>query len=299
LGNLEKGVLIFMNTPILLTRGIVVFPTTTSELEIGRIKSINSVNVANKDDKKIIVVSQTDPQIEEPKINELYGIGTLCEIVSITDNEDKSIKLRLKGIKRVKISKVTEENKTLFADYATVKEINADTPTVLNQIHLLFDMIKSNLNNLSEKESAGMKSLFLGTPSPSKIADQVASVLPIDFISKQNILEQLDVAKRVETILNHTSREEDKKLIDREVNKKVNDTLSKQQKEFYLREKMRAVKEELGQINSNENDFNSLRKRVEENPYPEYIKKRALTEISRMESSANPQENSMTRSYVE
>jgi ATP-dependent Lon protease len=288
-----------MNKPILLTRGIIVFPTTTLELEVGRPKSVASVLQASQGDKKIIVVSQKDPQIEEPTIKDLYSVGTLCEINAITNNEDSSIKVKLKGIKRVKISQIEEKNKALYVDYEALKEINAESGNVKEQIHLLFDMIKNNLNNLSEKESAAMKSLFLGTPSPSKITDQIASVLPIDFISKQDLLAQLDVSQRITTVLSLTSRDEDKKVIDREINKKVNETLSKQQKEFYLREKMRAVKEELGQINSNENEVGNLRKRIEQNPYPEHIKKRALTELNRMESSANPQENSMTRAYVE
>jgi ATP-dependent Lon protease len=285
--------------PVLLTRGIIVFPTTSIELEVGRTKSVASVLQASKDDKKIVIVSQKDPQIEEPQFTDLYNTGTLCEIVSMSNNEDGSIKLKLKGSKRVKVHDLEEKNGALHTDFEPLKETNVDSTNAKEQIHLLFDMIKNSLNNLSEKEAAAMKSLFLGTPSPSKITDQIASVLPIDFAGKQSLLEELDVSRRIASVLNYTSRDEDKKTVDREINKKVNDTLSKQQKEFYLREKMRAVKEELGQINSHENEVGNLRKKVEENPYPEHIKKRVLTELNRMEASANPQENSMTRAYVE
>jgi ATP-dependent Lon protease len=285
--------------PVLLTRGIIIFPTTSIELEVGRAKSVASVLQASKDDKKIVVVSQKNPQIEEPKFSDLYNIGTLCDIVSLSNNDDGSIKLKLKGSKRVKVTVLDEKNGALYTDFETLKENNAESANVKKQIHLLFDMIKNSLNNLSEKEATGMKALFLGTPSPSKIADQIASVLPIDFAGKQSLLEQLDVSLRIASVLNYTSRDEDKKTIDHEINKKVNETLSKQQKEFYLREKMRAVKEELGQINSHENEVANLRKKVEENPYPEHIKQRVLTELGRMEASANPQENSMTRAYVE
>jgi ATP-dependent Lon protease len=287
-----------MNKPVLLTRGIVVFPGSILDIEIGRLKSISSILVASQNDKKIVVVCQKDPQVEDPKFDDIYNVGTLCEITFMQKNDDSSYKVSVKGIKRVLISKLNETNKSLDVDFEPMKDLNSNAKDLGDKIRLLYDMIEKTITNISPKESKALKSLFLGTPSPSKVADQVAAVLPVDQAKKQALLQEPDVNKRIDLIIRSTSREEDAKTIDGEVTRKVNASLSRQQKEFYLREKMRVVKEELGEINSRENDTNSFKKRVEENPYPDHVKKRILAELNRMEAS-NPQENSITRTYVE
>ncbi|MDR0675094.1 MAG: endopeptidase La [Mycoplasmataceae bacterium] len=288
-----------MNKPLLLTRGIIIFPTVDEDIEIGRLKSINSVNLAAKGDKKIVVVSQKDPQIESPSFNDVYQIGTLCRITFLEKNADDSYKVTIKGDKRVLIKKIHDDNDTLSVDFEVMKEINTNSKEIQERIRLLYDMIdKSFANYAKPKETKQLKLLMLGNTLPSKIADQVAAALPVDQNNKQKLLEELDVLKRINNIIRLSTKEEDAKAIDNEINRKVNSTLSRQQKEFYLREKMRVVKEELGEINSRENDVNSFKKRVEENPYPEHIKKRVLSEINRMEAS-NPQENSITRGYIE
>jgi ATP-dependent Lon protease len=290
---------IIVNKPLLLTRGIIVFPTVDENIEIGRIKSINSIKAAADGDKKIVVVSQKDPQVEEPSFNDIYQVGTLCHIASLEKNTDDSYKVTIKGDKRVLIKKMYESNGILSADYELLKETNLNSKEIQERIQLLYEMIdKSFANYAKPKETKQLKTLMLGTSTPSKIADQIAAALPVDQNNKQKLLEELDVLKRVDSIIHLSAKEEDAKVIDNEINRKVNSSLSKQQKEFYLREKMRVVKEELGEINSRENDVNAFKKRVEENPYPEHIKKRVLSEISRMESS-NPQENSVTRAYIE
>jgi ATP-dependent Lon protease len=287
-----------MNKPILLTRSVVVFPGTSINIEIGRIKSINSVKLAEETDRKIIIACQKDPQTEEPKLNDIYTTGTMCSITFFEKNPDGSYKITIKGIKRIKINSIHDENNILTAEYEPLKETNSSGKEINDKIRLLYEMVEKTIGNLPAKEIKQLKSLFLGTISASKIADQMAAVLPVDQTAKQNLLTELDVVKRIDGIIRLTAKEEDAKAIDSEIQRKVNATLSKQQKEFYLREKMRVVKEELGEINSRENDVNAFKKRVEENPYPEHIKKRVIAEINRMESS-NPQENSITRAYIE
>jgi ATP-dependent Lon protease len=187
----------------------------------------------------------------------------------------------------------------LTAEYEILKETNLTNKENGEKIRLLYSLIERTSANLSLKESKALKSLLLGTPSPSKITDQVAVVLPVDVSTKQNILAETNITKRIDMILRLSSNDNDKAQIDREISKKVNETLSRQQKEFYLREKMRAVKEELGELNSKENETNSLRKRLDEGAYPEHIRKRILAELSKIESGSNPQENSIIRTYVE
>jgi ATP-dependent Lon protease len=287
-----------MNKPILLTRGIVVFPSTETIIEVGRTKSINAINLANEGDMKLLISSQKEAQIEEPKFNDIYSVGTLCEIVKIENADDGSSKVTIKGLKRVKITSLNVKNNAYNSDYEVLKEVNTDAKKNNEGIQLLYAMMQKTISELSDKEAKALKALFLTAPSASKITDQIAMVIASNVAVKQSLLEELDVAKRINTILGLSANNDDRKKVDNDINKQVNDTLQKQQKEFYLREKMRVVKEQLGEINSKENDNNSFKKRLEENPYPEHIKKRVLAELNHMEA-ANPQENSITRTYIE
>ena len=289
----------FLAKPILLTRGLVVFPETNINIEVGRLKSIGSIEKAYEDDKKIIVVSQKDPQVEEPKIGDIFSIGTLCTITKLQKNDDASLVITVKGNKRVKITDLSTQDKLLLCKYEAVKEIGANDKNNGEKLRLMLSMFEKNMRNLSQKEATDLKKILLATPAINKVVDQIASVLPINLFDKQKILEDLNIPSRMDLIMSHITNNEDKKSIDNEINRKINENLSKQQKEFYLREKMRIVKEQLGEISSREEENTNLRKRLESNPYPEHIKKRALSEINRMEASSNPQEAAVNRQYVE
>lgn len=285
--------------PILLTRGLIVFPETTINIEVGRVKSISAVEEAYKNDKKIIVVSQKDSQIEEPKMNDIFTMGTICTIMKLQKNDDSSLVITVKGNKRVKIVDLIINESSLVCKYELTKEIGINDKDNNEKLRLMLSMFEKNMRNLSSKEATDLKKLLLTTPAINKVVDQIASVLPINLLEKQKILEELNIPARLNLIITHVSSNEDKKSLDNEINRKINETLAKQQREFYLREKMRIVKEQLGEISSREEEQTNLRKRLESNPYPEHIKKRALQEINRMEASSNPQEAAINRQYVE
>lgn len=296
INKIKENVLI---KPILLTRGLIVFPETTINIEVGRAKSIASIEEAYNGDKKIIVVSQKDPQIEEPKLNDIFGVGTICTIVKLHKNDDASLVVTVKGNKRVKIIDLLLDHTPLSCEYELTKEIGLNDKDNGEKLRLMLSMFEKNMRNLSSKEASDLKKILLTTPAINKVIDQIAFVLPINIIEKQKILEELSVPHRLDIIISHVSSNEDKKTLDNEINRKINETLARQQKEFYLREKMRIVKEQLGEISSREEEQTNLRKRLESNPYPEHIKKRALQEINRMEASSNPQEAAINRQYVE
>jgi ATP-dependent Lon protease len=285
--------------PILLTRGLIVFPETTVNIEVGRVKSVTAVEEAYKSDKKIIVVSQKDSQIEEPKLIDIFSMGTICTIIKLQKNDDASLTITVKGNKRVKIIDLLTTETSLSCKYEPTKEIGLNDKDNSEKLRLMLSMFEKNMRNLSSKEATDLKKLLLTTPAINKVIDQIASVLPINLIEKQRILDELNIPTRLDIIITHVSSNEDKKSLDNEINRKINETLAKQQREFYLREKMRIVKEQLGEISSREEEQTNLRKRLESNPYPEHIKKRALQEINRMEASANPQEAAINRQYVE
>lgn len=285
-----------MNKPVLITRGIIIFPHTKKKLIIGRQKSLNAILTANNGDKQIFVFSQKDPSADEPSLNQIYHNGTLCEIVELKKVKDDEYDVVLKGINRIITNKFVEKNSMIIADGEITKDEKINSKIVKEKMNLLVSLIT---NYTKRQPSASLKKLISSSFSPSKLIDQLADMVPMSFKKTQAIIEKTNVIDRIEIICGVLANPEDSIGIENEINTKMNKELSKQQREFYLRQKLGIIKEELGQISSTENDIKNMRDKVNSSPYPENIKKRALEEISRMESTMNPQENSITRCYLD
>lgn len=301
--------------PILISRGIVVFPHAVKSIDVGRKKSLEAIFAAKKTKSKhIIVVAQNNSDIEIPKAENIYSVGTLCEIIKITENkedvsEPKSCIIQVQGIQRVKIGKYDYESKSVNIEYENLNSTNVNNAENDTRIRNIFrDFNDAIVKNLDENDQEKNNVKMISGDS-DKLADLISSALPVSFQKKQSLLEQLNVTKRFDMIIdlmhseasNIKSQEKNNELnqIDRKITKKINDNLSKQQREFYLRERLRAIKEELGDISSKDDDVSELRDRVNNNPYPQYIKDKVISELNRYESTMNSQENSITRTYVE
>jgi len=300
-----------MRNLLLITRGIVIFPHTQKTLDIGRQKSINVIRAALAEKRKgkprIATITQIDPNKEEIDFQNIYHIGTLCEIDEVKELEDGSYRVTLIGLKRISLTAVNQignrgetiEKSFFECEYTNAKQVNNDHSKLLKQLELLLSMVKKNNVILAANDKVNINTLFNENPDPSKIVDVIASLTPSSLEVKQSILEEFDVSKRIDLLIPLLSNEDDLKSVDYEINKKMSDSLNKQQKEFYLREKMRLLKEELGQISPKDSEENNLRKRINDNPYPQHIKDRVNNELNHMESTNNPQENAINRTYVE
>ena len=285
-----------MNKPVLITRGIIVFPHIKKKLIIGRKKSLNAILAANDGDKQIFVFSQKDPNADEPALTQIYNNGTLCEIVELKKVKDDEYNVVLKGLNRVITNKLVEKNNMILADAEIIKDEKTNSKNVKEKMNLLVSLLT---NYTKRQPSPALKKLINSSFSPSKLIDQLANMVPMSFKKAQSIIEKTNIIDRIEIICGVLANPEDSIGIENEINGKMNKELSKQQREFYLRQKLGIIKEELGQISSTENDTKNMRDKVNRSPYPENIKKRALEEISRMESTMNPQENSITRGYLD
>ena len=285
-----------MNKPVLITRGIIVFPHTKKKLIIGRKKSLNAILAANDGDKQIFVFSQKDPNADEPALTQIYNNGTLCEIVELKKVKDDEYNVVLKGLNRIITNKLVEKNNMILADAEIIKDEKTNSKNVKEKMNLLVSLLT---NYTKRQPSPALKKLINSSFSPSKLIDQLANMVPMSFKKAQSIIEKTNIIDRIEIICGVLANPEDSIGIENEINGKMNKELSKQQREFYLRQKLGIIKEELGQISSTENDTKNMRDKVNRSPYPENIKKRALEEISRMESTMNPQENSITRGYLD
>lgn len=288
---------------VLVTRGIVFYPNTKIRIEIGREKSIAAINDSKEKKQNMIVVSQENPSIDSPSKNEIFTVGTLCSFEIDNKHPDGSYSIIFTGIKRVKINKLSEKasdgeikTKFFYADYSEIEEdtkLSKSNEEAIKDLHAKFENELNNLTFFPKKD------IGLSKENRHTVIDWLPIALKFSLEEKQQILEEPSLSKRIEKILSFTIDERVSQKIDSEISKKINTNLSKQQKEFYLRERVRAIKEELGDISSKEDDAESIRDRVRNNPYPEHIKKRILSEVNKLESSSNSNEYSMSKTYID
>lgn len=285
---------------VLITRGIVVLPNTTIKIEVGRKISINAIVDAMKTTSELIVVSQKNPSVDSPKKNDLFKVGTLAKVEIKELQEDGSYTIIVTGIKRVQLTKINENAKTFFtSEYAEIEDSNE----LIQENESKIDDLLSHYERLFlTNEFIGKtkaKEFFVSLKKKVNALDWIPILLRFDLEEKQKVLEETDPNKRLSLILSLTIDEDESKKIDQTISKKINSNLAKQQKEFYLRERVKAIKEELGDISSKEDDAESIRERVRNNPYPEHIKKRILSELNKLEASSNNSELAVSKTYID
>jgi ATP-dependent Lon protease len=299
--------------PVLVTRGIICFPSISTPMDVGREKSILAVNAAiNKFNTQIIVVSQVNTAVEEPKAKDIYMAGTLCNVKIDEKFGEDGYKITVTGIKRVKLTKVVDKA-FMQAEYEEVVTIQNDPKNIKNSVMAITSAFEDFIDSkvFDNAVSNLKKSLSSYSENPEIFVDQLASAMPMSLAKKQSIIEEEVLDDRLgilwkEAMRNNgpkdakNAKDKDNAKIDNEINKKVNDNLNKQQREYYLRERLRTIKEELGDISTKDVDVEKIRTRLNGSPYPEYIKKRVNEELSRFESMPpSSQEANIIKTYID
>lgn len=289
-----------INIPVLVTLGKFVFPKVEIELEIGRKKSIAAINEAILNfSGKIILVSQKDEKNENPKVSDIYNIGTLCYVEIKKTFPDESMTVVLKGLNRVKILNLQEKDFYVSdAQEYQEQEISEKLQeeliqSIVNNLQYILDAHGSIPQPVINQITDGMK--------VGEIIDKMAQFLPyLSLNRRQEILTENDVEKRLQLLVKDLGSQKEAGAIDKELTKIVNNKLADQQREYYLREKLRAIKEELGEIDGKSNEMKRYLERLEAEPFPKNIKERIKEEISRYEDMPqSSSEANIIRSYID
>lgn len=290
-----------MKKYLLITRGVVAFPGTEKTIKIGREISINTVNKADETDHYILITSQTNPKkASAVTVDDIFTVGVMAKIKKIDFDENKDLFIVVEATQRVYIEKfeIDKTNLLIEATYLPINDQKLMKEESKNHLATLLSLLERSEQKINSK----LKYLYNEDKSaPINTLDVIYNIsneLIADLSDKQTILGSNSLKEKVKKLSHLLANSEDMSRVEKEISQKINDSLNKQQREFYLREKLRIVKEELGEIASKENDANILRKKLNENPYPTYIKERLESEINRLEA-ANPQEVSLIRNYIE
>ena len=290
---------------LLITRGLVVIPDGNPQsVEAGRDFSMNAVLKAKDIEGSLIVsVSQKQFDIDLPKEDEIYEIGTLCRIVNVNQVKDKGyVRTRLEPLCRFKIEKIfmpTEANNFYAVSGETIVSEEDDAKTTAMLIKRLSESM-TKLPDYITRFPRNFLAQMMKTNDPEMFADAVANYLSITNEERQNVLETLNLTKRLELIISYAEKEKAMGEIEKELNVKIGESTAKTQKEYYLREKLKAIKRELGEDVDGDDSEESILDKLEKNPYPEHVKAKVKAELKRYELM--PQgtlEASLIKSYID
>ncbi|MCK5945750.1 MAG: endopeptidase La [Mycoplasmataceae bacterium] len=273
-----------MKLPVLATRGVIVFPGHSATLEAGRVMSINAVEISTlQHESKIIILSQKDVmQNEVTNSDELYSIGTLVSI-NVDKASENSKTITAIGLERVRINKLSFNNGHLIdAEYEVVKSLNSSEKEESTFVKNVSEKLNSIMADMTSMPNNVLSSLASGI-SATDLADVIGHYLPLKLDQKQLLLETLDTNERLELVNKFLLEQTHGSQIEKEIDSQVRDQLDDQQREFLLREKMKAIKEELGEMSSKDSDVDKWREELKDKRFPKEVVEVTLLEIKRFE----------------
>ncbi len=292
---------IVVDLPVICTRGMVVFPSHEISLDVGRSFSLKAIELSvNEFDENVVFISQKNPLDENTDFDHVYHYGTLCKIKRrIKRDNHGTIKLTVEGQKRVEILNLEERDGCLFAKTKYLEDIHGDRAEEIALVRKITDQMQTMHKNLQVFPREVFASLSQGM-SASALADTIGQYINVELKTKQQILSECDINKRLLLVL--ASMEEEKTIneIEEKINIKVKESIDENQREYYLREKLRAIKEELGDTPSKEDDTDYIREEIQNQPYPQHIKDKIEEELKRydMMPPASSEAN-VVRTYID
>ena len=286
--------------PVLITRGVVLFPGHLTTIDAARTMSVNAINVAKEQyNDMIVLVSQTSPEVDNPNVkDEIYDVGTLCKIRN-TSEQKGFIRIRIEPIAVYKLDEVYEKEEYFVGTGSIVEEELGDKFEEQVLVRKIIQKIEKSPDMTTYFPKAFVNAMMKGV-SATELANSLSTYLPIQFSKKQDLLEQANINNRLKLVLTFLEETAQLEIIDKKIDDEVRSNAEKNQKEYYLREKMRAIKSELGEDVNDAKSVDNLRKRVETEPYPEYVKNKVKAELKRYEMMPSASlEASLILNYVE
>ncbi len=288
-----------VKVPVIATRGIVLFPGQDSMIEVGRQKSINAVDASSQSyDSMVWIVCQNDIMIDDPDESGLYTVGTLSKI-KIIRRKEGFMRVTFTGMRRARLISLENRDDMMMAEIEILQDVQGSQMEEMALVRRIISEFEK-FRNLSSAFPADVLSQLTKGVSAVTLTDQIAQFFPLDTKVRQKLLETLDVNERMLMIIAEIEKQQRFNQIEASINDKVKEHIDDGQKEYYLREKLKAIKEELGDTTSFSDDTEQMREMIEKNPYPEHVKEKAREELRRYEMlPPGSGEASVARSYLD
>ena len=288
-----------VNLPLLPLRDIVVFPSMVIPLFVGRDKSITALNEVMKGEKKIILVTQKNSEVDDPKKTDIFTYGCESNILQLLKLPDGTVKVLVEGNKRVKILDFKDDEKFISCtfEYQNEKVLNEEnlTPLSLTALKKLEKLSAIN-KKISNETINNIKQL----KDPAKIADNIASHLNTNISEKQQIFETLDVKKRLNSIIKIMENEASIIGVEKRIRGRVKTQMEKTQREYYLNEQLKAIQKELGEIEDGKDESTNLNKAIIKAKMPKEVQKKCMSELKKLKNmSPMSAEATVVRNYLD
>jgi ATP-dependent Lon protease len=269
--------------PMLPLRGVLVFPYTVIHLDVGRKKSISAIEEAMMDTKEIFLATQKEAQTDEPEMEDIYTAGTVAEIKQILKMPGGTMRVLVEGLHRAKITRFISSEPYMQVEIEEYKEDNEPkTPELDALMRTLISEFEQYVR-LSKKIPPETVVSVMAIEEPGRLADVIASHLSLRIQEKQKVLEARDVAHRLELLCEMLATEMEVLELERKINIRVRKQMEKTQKEYYLREQMKAIQKELGDKDERVAEVEELKERINKAKLPKEAYEKAYKELERLE----------------
>lgn len=290
----------FMTLPLIPLRGISIFPNMIMHFDVGREKSIAAIEAAMDNQIEIFLSTQKDYEIEEPNFDDIFEIGTICKIKQIIKLPNNVIRVLVEGIDRGRLISIKDKEEYIESEVERIKEpSNEEYEGIEAYVNLLKKSFSKYLN-ISGNNRSSIMSIFGTIKNYSELADVVASYVIVDEDKRQEILQEVDCIKRIEKLLVIIENQIDILNIERKVGKRLKESIDKSQREYYIREQIRALQEEIGEDDEEKKEISNYENKIKKAKLPKHVREKAESELNRLKSSAGQgSESNVIRTYLD
>ena len=290
-----------LNLPVVALRDIVIYPRMSDNLDIGRKESVEAVRFAGKGERYLVMAMQKDSRVEVPQEDDLYDVCTVVKVTQMLQMPGGLIRVLVEGVSRVKLLKVTRGDRFLSADVDDIEEIKPEDElraeafrrTLLKSF---FEWLHNTKQGLPEDQMEQLKSIT----DPGETADFIASQLLLKPQQRQRVLEEADVASRLKLVQGYLDMEIEIVHLESEISSDVRQKMDKEQKDYYLRQKIKSIHDRLGDTVSQDQEAEDYRKKLADSAIPEEYKKKLEKEINHLESMPPMMaETAVARNYLD
>ncbi|MGK7377917.1 endopeptidase La [Planococcus sp. 1R117A] len=285
--------------PLLPLRGLLVFPTMVLHIDVGRERSVAALEQALLEDNIVFLATQKEMSIEQPEKDDLQKIGTLAYVKQMLKLPNGTIRVLVEGLERGQWKNYEEDENFTVVEVTSFPDETERTAEQDALMRMLLEHFEKYAK-ASKKVSTETYNTVADIEEPGRLADMVASHLPLKVNEKQEVLETFDVSKRLEMLITRLHNEQEVIDLEKRITQRVKKAMEQTQKEFYLREQMKAIQTELGDKDGKSGEIVDLRKRIEDAGMPESTEKAALKELDRYEKLPSAAaESGIIRNYLE
>ncbi|KOS60435.1 endopeptidase La [Lysinibacillus agricola] len=287
------------NVPLLPLRGLLVYPSMVLHIDVGRNRSVAALEQAMLEDQLILLVTQKEMHDEQPEEQDLYPIGTIAYVKQMLKLPNGTLRILVEGVARASWTNYQALEKYTVVDIDVKEEAldkDIETQALMRTLLTYFEKYAKASNKITSETISTVADI----EEPGRLADIIASHLPFKIADKQEVLEMLNVKKRLDHLIIRLHDEQEVLDLEKKINTKVKQSMERTQKEYYLREQMKAIQTELGDREGKTGEVAELRKRIDETGMPESTKELVLKELDRYEKIPTASaESGVIRNYID